>query len=338
MIAPRVYTILLNWNNYPDSKACLESLAAATYSNHRVVVVDNASKDQSGQKLRVEYPQHKFVFNECNLGFARGCNVGIRTALSDPECRYVLLLNNDAIVQPGFLEPAVEAAEGDPSVGAVSGKVIMDDNRIWYAGGSVNRWRGGVAPRGFAEKDRGQYDKTESVRWVTGALMLLPRSVLENVGLLPEEYFFGFEEYDYSLTLLRAGYTLLYVPRCLAFHRGGGSQWSWEPKYVYNAYRNKLIMQQKFLPPGFFWLWKLSYRAYVYWYSETWRRRWAKAHAHLLSVRPPPPSEAFQFALAEAIADHGKTPLSEEALQSFHQKWQGRLSIESRSNRTPNRI
>ncbi len=325
---PRVAVVLLNWNNYPDTKVCLDSLAAATYPDLRVVVVDNGSRDGSGGRLAAEYPQHTHVANAANLGFARGCNVGIRKALEDPQVRHVLLLNNDAEVTPGFLEPLVAAAEADPRVGAVSGKVRMYGDRLWYAGGHVRRWHGGVHARGFGEVDRGQYDAPEEVRFVTGGLMLIPRRVVEAVGPLPEEYFFGFEEYDYSLTLRRAGYRLQYEPRSVVRHAGDGSHSNWDPKYLYNSYRNKLILQRKHLPAAAltFPVWRRVFRAYARRTGQRQRERWVAEHAY--TGQTVPPAAGFDFALDEAIRDHAAgVPLDEEALKAFDARWQARRLV-----------
>lgn len=321
---PRVWIVLLNWNNYTDSRRCLASLARSTYPNFKVVVVDNASSDQSGQMLQAEFPGLQFVFNRENLGFARGCNVGIRASLEDPECRFVLLLNNDSEVEPGFLEPAIALAMNKSRVGALGGKVLMGESRLWYAGGSIDRWRGQARTRGFGEPDHGQYDRVEEVGFVTGALMLVPRGVLEEVGLLPDEYFFGFEEYDYSLTLLRRGYRLYYCPAFRVHHRGDGSHRNWDPKFVYNAYRNKLIFQQKFLTRPLFLLWVIFFQTYAYWFGDRWRRHWIKEYAYLGQKLPA--REGFDFALTEALRDHNRVPLCEKALQDFERRWLARSS------------
>ncbi len=184
MTYPRVYIIILNWNNYEDSKKCAESVEQATYPNLKIVIADNASTDGSGKRLEHEFPQHRFVFNEENLGFSRGCNRGIRAAVEDEDCEYVLLLNNDAVVSPQFLEEAIDKAEEDDRIGLVGGKILISDEtrRIWYAGGEVLRWRGGVSVRGVGEIDHGQYDEAGEVGFITGALMLIKREVLIKVG------------------------------------------------------------------------------------------------------------------------------------------------------------
>ena len=88
MSEPRVYIIVLNWNNYEDTKKCVESVEQATYPDIKIVIVDNASTDGSGERLRKEFPQHQFVLNEGNLGFSKGCNRGIRVAMQDKACAY----------------------------------------------------------------------------------------------------------------------------------------------------------------------------------------------------------------------------------------------------------
>ena len=234
-----------------------------------------------------------------------------------------LLLNNDAVPRSGFVEPLVAVAEADPDVGGVSGKVTTDDNRIWYAGGHVRVWRAGVWSRGMGEVDAGQYDAPGPTRWVSGGLVLLPRRVVEAVGLLPEEYFFGFEEYDYSETLLRAGFRLWYEPRSVVYHRVGGSHGNWEPKYLYNNYRNKLIMARRLLPRWAVPAWTRAFVAYTKWYSDRWRRKWAAEYSYGNHVVPD--RDRFDFALREAMADErGGVPLDQDALAAYDRRWRQR--------------
>jgi GT2 family glycosyltransferase len=321
---PRVYTIILNWNNYEDSKKCLESLQQATYPDHRIVVVDNASTDGSGKRLQQEFSRHEFVFNEGNLGFSRGCNRGIHAALKDKDCAYVLLLNNDAVVPPNFLEKAIESAEGDSRIGLVGGKILHspESKVISYAGGHINRWRGMVIIRGFNEKDRGQYDEACEVGFVTGAFMLIKREVLEKVGLLPEEYFFGVEEWDYSLHVKQSGYKLYYVPEFVAYHTGDGSHWNYDPRFNYIGYRSKLIFQEKYLPKGLFPFWKMIFYVYAKYRAK---RAWQKLAKKYDTEKDRKASfDDTQFALIKAIQDHRKDNLTEETLARFDEALKGR--------------
>jgi GT2 family glycosyltransferase len=313
----RVYAVVLNWENFSDTRLCLNSLRQSGYPDLRTIVVDNCSQDRSVDQLRQEFPDLTLQSNEFNLGFARGCNVGIREAMKDPECAYVLLLNNDAVLVPGTLKPGIEFADSDSALGAISGKVLSSpqSRAIWYAGGQINRWRGQAVVRGFGEVDCGQYDQACEVGFVTGALMLIKREVLEAAGLLPEEYFFGVEEWDYSLRVQHAGYKLYYVPEFMAYHKADGSHWNYDPKFVYNSYRNKLIFQEKYLPPLVFAVWKKAFGVYGKYLARRARER-------LIAAQRFKHSEAVQlddldFAFARALRDHGTSALTAKALAEF---------------------
>jgi GT2 family glycosyltransferase len=315
---PLVYVVVLNWNRYELTKRCIDSLLANVYPSLKLIVVDNASIDGSGVRLRSEFATCDFVFNYENLGFARGCNSGIKVALQDANCAYVLLINNDATLAPHGLSKAIEAAEASREIGLVGGKILKspESKLMWYAGGDISLWRGQAKSRGFRELDHGQYDNPCDVRFVTGGLMLIKRSVLEKVGLLPEEYFFGVEEWDFSMTTRKWGFRLRYVPELVAFHKGDGSHWNYDPKYVYNYYRNKLIFQEKFLPKGVFPLWKIL----LLMYQKYWARQKFQRTMIQFDWERPGLLDDLEFALAEAIKDHNKGELSEHTLKSFEAK------------------
>lgn len=310
---PKVTVVVLNWNNYGDTKRCIESLQKASYLNLEIVVVDNASKDESGKRLSDEHPELRFIINPANLGFAKGCNAGMRIALQDPECAYILLLNNDCVVTPAFLEPAIAMAEANPRIGLVGGKMLLSPElrTIWYAGGHINLWRGRAVVRGQGEVDDGRYDSPGEVGFVTGALMLIRREVTERVGLLPEEYFFGQEEYDYSVNVRRHGYVLFYVPEFVVYHYCGSSRKlsDCDMAFIYLGYRQKMILQQKYLSRMQFAAWRLSLVVYGLLLAPyMWRKLRKNADVHYKGMR---------FALRRAIQDHGKNSLDERVLDEF---------------------
>jgi GT2 family glycosyltransferase len=293
----------------------------------KTIVVDNGSTDGSAARLRPEFPRFQFILNDKNLGFAKGCNVGIQAALEDKDCAYVLLLNNDSVVPPQFLEKAVDAAEANKRIGLVGGKILLspESKEIWYAGGDVNIWLGRVNVYGVGEIDRGQYDKSGEIGFVTGALMLISREVLEKVGALPEEYFFGVEEQDYSLKVRQSGYKLYYVPEFVAYHSGDGSHWNWDPKFVYNGYRNKLIFQEKYFPRGLFPVWKIIFSIYAkYRAKRTWEKLTKK---YGYNKDREIPYDDMEFALIRAIQDHGKNAISEETLADFDELLKTRNTV-----------
>jgi GT2 family glycosyltransferase len=271
---PTVYIVVLHWKDYVHTRRCLQSLQEITYPNHRIVVVDNGSGNGSVSQLQSEFSDCEFLLNESNLGFARGCNVGMRHA-HEFGANYVLLLNNDMEVVPSFLQPAVQAAEADRAVGLVTGKILFKppDCRIWHAGGRIDPIRGQAVTRGLRQVDRGQYDFPCETRWASGAMMLVKRLVMDTVGLLPEEYFFGQEEWDYSTAVRKTGYKIWYVPAFVAYHDVGASYKAGHPILIaYNAARNKQIYQEKYLPKHVFEAWRLFYRLYLQ-YAWPWRAR-----------------------------------------------------------------
>ena len=322
---PLVYVVILHWKQYDYTRAGLLALRDTSYPNYRVVIVDNFSNDGSVEKLQSEFSEHIFLLNKTNLGFARGCNVGIREALNDADCEYVLLLNNDATILPDSLHAGVAFAEDESSIGIVSGKVLSSrpPHTIWYAGGRIDYWRGHAAVRGFGEPDRGQYDIAGQTGFVTGGFILIKRAVLTTVGLLSERYFFGVEDWDFSERVMRAGFKLYYLPSFLGYHAADGSHWNYDPKFVYNTYRNKLIFQQDYLPRLVFPVWKAAFAFYGKYFARRARQR--LFDKKLFSLPQPVEFDQLDFALAKAIEDHGTNELSETVLNSFERELKRRF-------------
>lgn len=269
---PKVTIVVLHWKNYEQTHQALTSLRKISYQNFSVLVVDNCSANGSVEKLQQEFAECRFIVNEANLGFARGCNVGIRAA-QDADPDYVLLLNNDMEVERDFLQAATSVAEADRQVGLVTGKIVFIDRPkvIWHAGGTIDRIRVQGRTRGWNELDQGQYDQVCETFWGSGAMLLIPRHTLEQVGLLPEEYFFGVEEWDYSTAVVRQGFKIIYVPEFKSYHQAGGSYKAGDPVLiVYNGLRNKLVFAQKYFSAPVWFLWRIVFRIYL---STLWPRK-----------------------------------------------------------------
>lgn len=239
--------------------ACVRGLLSSTYSNHSIVIVDNASGDGSADTLRREFPDLTVLENSTNLGFSRGCNVGIRHAL-EQGAAYVALVNNDLIVDPRGYDEALREFQADPKVGAVTGKIFTADGKtLWQAGGRISRLRVSGRVRGHFEQDRGQYDTRELTGWASGAMSVFSAEALRRVGLLPEEYFFGQEEWDISTNLLQQGFHITYTPAFLGHHGHGGSYRVHPILNDYGGTRNRLIYADKYVPTPWRQLWKAVY-------------------------------------------------------------------------------
>jgi hypothetical protein len=238
----KVAVVLLNYNTFKDTRDCIDSLQKCTYPNFEIWLVDNASKDDSFEKLQALYYESViFVSSKKNLGFAGGCNLGTYKAL-DAGADYILLLNNDTVVDPDFLNHLVDLAETKPNAGLVGGKIYLYDekNIFWDAGGYISLRAGNGIRRGHGSEDNGQFNQEEKVEFVTGCMMLIKKEVIEEVGGLPETYFFGVEEWDYGCRVRRAGYDLWYAPKTKIWHKVGGSHSDLDPIYYYNFIRNRI--------------------------------------------------------------------------------------------------
>lgn len=215
---PAVFVILLGWNNWRDTFRCVASLEAMDYPNFRIIIIDNGSTDDSVAQLRSAYPTVPIIENGKNLGFAAGCNIGIRRALGN-GADYVWLLNADTAVTPTSLSAMVDCAENDPAVGAV-GSVLyyMDDPtriQVW-GGGTVNFWIGRARSWRKPIED-------DDLDFVCGASMLIPRRAIESVGLLDEQFFMFWEETDYCLRLRAAGRRLAVAAESVVYHKGSAA-------------------------------------------------------------------------------------------------------------------
>ncbi|MFH1858709.1 MAG: glycosyltransferase family 2 protein [Patescibacteria group bacterium] len=243
---PKVFIIILNWNNWPDVKECLESLKNNDYPNYEVVIVDNDSKEKPQASDGV-----KVIYNNKNLGFSGGNNVGIKYALKQ-DTDYILLLNDDTIVTPDFLSKMVKAAESDSKIGMVGSKIYFykDRNKLWFAGGIINWLYNKGEMKGYNEIDKGQYDQPDiqESSYLTGCCLLVKRMVIEKIGLLPEEYFAYYEDTDWSLAAQKAGFKTVFVPKARIWHKGSKSSREFSKPYIYYHVRNGLIFASKYAP------------------------------------------------------------------------------------------
>lgn len=279
----RIGIVLVNLNGYEDTSVCLDSLAKITYPNFEVIVVDNGSRDDSGKRLRREYPAVTHLRSEMNLGFTGGNNLGIEHAMKF-GCNHVLLLNNDTIVTPSFLEPLVERLESVSDIGAVSGKIYYApqalngrENVIWYAG-SFQKWHTGYHHSGVLEVDSGKFDEPRDVPYASGCLMLMRGDVIRAIGGLSEDYFIYWEEADWCRRAQQLGYRSVYEPRSIIYHNFRSALLGHEtPFHMYMQYRNAFIYARKHyhgIEKLRYWLFYpiyIAYRVYLDLKAKNWK-------------------------------------------------------------------
>jgi GT2 family glycosyltransferase len=251
------YAIVLSWNGREDTERCLDALAKVREPPVRIFCVDNGSTDGSVEAVRGHHRETLLIENGRNLGFAGGCNVGIRQALAD-GAEWVVLVNNDAVIAPDALAGFAAAAEHHPDAGVLAGKLYRADrpDRIWYAGQRFLAWLGySGRHRGEGRRDGPRYERLVATDRANGALMAISRGAIERVGLLDEELFAYVEDVDYSLRARAAGFEVLFVPAARAWHRVGASSTSAALNSYYGT-RNMVVVCERHrpLPPPLSWL------------------------------------------------------------------------------------
>ncbi|KUH34453.1 glycosyl transferase family 2 [Thermococcus celericrescens] len=184
--------------------------------------------------------------NKDNYGFAGGNNVGIKFALSVLDPDYILLLNNDTVVDKEFLTELVKVAESDEKIGIVGPKIYYYDYNgrsdvINFTGADLILWKGKEKRYGAGEVERGQWDKILAVNKIEGSCMLIKSKVLREVGLFEERFFCYWEETDLDFRVKREGYKLLYVPTGNIWHKIASSNGGvLGVFYEYHMTRNRL--------------------------------------------------------------------------------------------------
>lgn len=237
---PLVSIITINYRQAAVTNALLASLRQVHSPSFEVLIVDNASGEDDIARLDLSDDYVRLLRSDRNLGFAGGNNLGIREAKGD----FILLLNNDTEVAPDFLTHLVATFSMYPKVGAVSPKIRYFDqpDTIQYAGfTAMNPFTLRMQAIGHKEVDSGQYDLPRYTPFAHGCAMMVPRAIIEQVGIMPESYFLYYEEHDWSTQIRRAGYQIYYQPNSLVLHKESMSVQKNSPLKTYYLNRNRIL-------------------------------------------------------------------------------------------------
>jgi GT2 family glycosyltransferase len=280
---PNVSIIVLNYNSREDTLACLQSLQHLTYRRITVILVDNGSTDGTVEAVRKQHPAVNVIATGQNLGFTGGNNVGIEYALNN-GADYIMLLNNDTIVAPDMIDLMIEAMRQDPSI-AVTGPTIYYYDQpevVWSSGGSID-WKHGLTNMlGINEEDKGQFGQLpREVDFVTGCALLARRDVWEQAGLLANEFFMYYEETEWCVRAVRAGFKIAHVPAAMMWHKISAEARS-TPRVYYYMTRNRLLFLRRTNASLQTWLYILSEYARTF-MSWTLRPKW-QDRRHLRGV------------------------------------------------------
>ncbi len=242
---PLVSVISVNYNGLAYTRQMLQSLREVTYPNVEVIVVDNASTEDPSP-IEKEFPECRLIRNKENLGFAGANNVGIAAA----NGTYLLFLNNDTEVDPGFLEPMVDEFRAHPDAGIASPKIIYFEDglkkRIQFAGSAgINPYTMRSPDAHHLKEDNPSFSHTTGTELIHGAAMMVPRAVVKKVGLMPDLFFLYYEELDWCAAILRAGYKALYVGRSVVYHKESMTVGRQSPLKAYYMVRGRLLYTRR---------------------------------------------------------------------------------------------
>ncbi|MBI5024581.1 MAG: glycosyltransferase family 2 protein [Candidatus Omnitrophica bacterium] len=184
-----------------------------------------------------------------NIGFARGCNLGITYALRDKTVKYILTLNNDMEISKDCVSLLAAQADADESIGACQGKVLLSESPGFIDGAGVNvTWYGAAFMVGHGEADHGQYNKITKIFGAYPATALFRRKMLDDIGLFDEDFFVYYEDVDLCLRSRRSGWTTVLVPSAVTYHFHSASYGKDSPQKLYYIFRNLLFYAIKDLP------------------------------------------------------------------------------------------
>lgn len=263
--------VIVNWNQADLTIETLSSLEGLVINNFllSVIVVDNASKDDSLLKFELYKKENKNKFskfivlkNKVNEGFAEGNNVGIRYALKH-NAEYVLLLNNDTTVHKSLIVGLLQTFMDYPNAGCISPKIYFakgyefhknryDESElgsvIWYAGGVMDWNNIYGSNKGVDEVDNGQYDQVINTEFATGCCVMYPSHVFKSVGLFDPRYYLYLEDVDLSSRIKKSGYQVLYTPYTHLWHKVSQSSGVGSLLNDYFITRNRLLFGYTYAP------------------------------------------------------------------------------------------
>lgn len=249
---PKVSVVILNYNTKYFLEQFLPSVNQSSYQNLEIVVIDNASNDDSVQYIKQNFEHIKLIELDKNYGFTGGYNRGLKLIESD----FYILLNSDVQVKQNWIEPMVDLVLKDEKIAAIQPKILdyKNKNQFEYAGasgGMIDQYgfpfcRGRVFDH--LEKDNGQYEDIQEVFWATGAALFVNSKLYHELGGLDEDFFAHMEEIDFCWRLQNNGYKVMVCPESVVYHVGGGTLQKSNPKKTYYNFRNGLILLIKNLP------------------------------------------------------------------------------------------
>lgn len=221
---PSVTIIVLNWNGKDLTLECLDSLYKVNYSNYNILVVDNKSSDGSVESFHKQYPNISVLELDKNYGYAEGNNRGFKF-LNNDKPDYVIFLNNDTIVDKDFINPLISPLISNKNIHQTAPKIYYQNNKeiIWYAGGNVNLWTGGVSHRGIRQYDKDKFNIEGETEYATGCCFSMRYEDFKEIGGFDQNFPMYSEDVDLSLSIRKKNYLVWYAPDSIIWHKVSAS-------------------------------------------------------------------------------------------------------------------
>ncbi|MDD5449165.1 MAG: glycosyltransferase family 2 protein [Candidatus Omnitrophica bacterium] len=268
----RIDIIILNFNQEADTSECILSLKRMNYKNYRIILVDNGSTDGSGDRLKKRFNEADYIKSDVNLGFAGGCNLGIKSSFAAAAAGHVLLLNNDTVAGENLLTSLLKIANSENAIGILGAvnyyysrpeKVHMAAHRfLWWSG--IQGIKTGVKK------------EFEEVQSVSACCMLIKKEVIERIGLLDERFFIYYEDSDFCLRAGRAGFKVAAVRDAKVWHKISKIIGRKTAKEYYIYTRNQPFFMIKNCPgiflPVYFLVYSLKVFIRIGWFFVTGKR------------------------------------------------------------------
>lgn len=248
--SPLVGIVVLHWNNFEDTKVCLDSIRKLSYQRKNIYIVNNHSSNDSLSRLISLFKEFNFIALNLNLGFAGGMNKGIKRAIKD-KADAVMILNNDTCLEKESLGYLVEKLFQNKKTGVVVPMVYLglSGKTVGSIGGEIHWPLGEARHIGYLEKDKGQF-KSRKVKIAPGSALIVKTKLINKVGLIPEDYFLYNEDVDWSVKFINAGYDIITVPKAHIWHNESAAAGPQSPMKTYYYTRNNLIFMSKYVQEG----------------------------------------------------------------------------------------
>ncbi|MGD2169659.1 MAG: glycosyltransferase family 2 protein [Chlamydiota bacterium] len=261
---PQIFILILNWKNKEDTIKCVTSVKKINYPAFSTVLIDNGSEDGSVETFQELFPEITLLRNDKNLGYAEGNNVGIKYAIGK-GADFILILNNDALVDPNILHAFVEASKDNPDGGIFGAKVLNQNNEMYHFGGMWDA-------RKCEFKTILCAQKYKQVDYVCGCSFFIRRKVVETIGYFEPKFFLLWEESDYCFRAKQHFFLTYSVQDAIISHKISASFDGGKPQMHYFWWRNRLFWisrnaskkekmaaYKKVLLPEIFKIYKLRY-------------------------------------------------------------------------------